>query len=380
VKAIAIVPGTPGARLIDVAEPSIAQPHQVKLKVLNVGICGTDREQAAGGRALAPENESWLVVGHEMLGQVVETGSAVERVRNGDYALFTVRRPCSRCIPCSLARPDICRTGEYRERGIWGLPGFQTEYVVDDEQWLIPVPEHLKEIAVLAEPASIAEKAIDEAVRVQRARLPAGQANPNWLEGRRCLVAGLGPVGLLATLILRLRDAEVYGYDIVDADNPRPRWLERIGGRYVDGRQIPAGQIDQRVGMMDFIFEATGSARLIFNLLDAMAPDGVYAVTGIPGGDRAIEIPGPALAREVVLDNRLMLGSVNAARNHFQMAIQDLSLARLSWGDHVDGLITHRYPAQEFAQVLGKKPEEEIKAVVRWTSQKPASDRPSHGT
>jgi threonine dehydrogenase-like Zn-dependent dehydrogenase len=119
---------------------------------------------------------------------------------------------------------------------------------------------------------------------------------------------------------------------------------------------------------MDLIFEATGAARLIFNLLDALAPDGVYAVTGIPGGDRTIEIPGPKLVREVVLENRLMLGSVNAARDHFQRGIEDLSLARLQWGEHVERLITHKYVSNDFEQALGEKPEDEIKAVVEWVA------------
>src|SRR5512140_2926153 len=125
-KAIAVVPGTDQVRLVDRSEPSIASPDEVKLRIISVGICGTDREEAAGGRALAPSRQKDLVIGHEMLGQVVETGKTVTRVKQGDYAVFTVRRGCGKCMPCAMNRPDMCRTGEYTERGILGADGYQT--------------------------------------------------------------------------------------------------------------------------------------------------------------------------------------------------------------------------------------------------------------
>ena len=365
-KAIAIVPGTTTLRLVDRPEPAVTKPDEVKVRIARVGICGTDREEVSGGRAAAPEGQRELVIGHEMLGQVVEVGPAVSRVRAGDYAVFTVRRGCGHCLPCSMNRPDMCRTGEYKERGIDGLDGYQTEYVVDEERYTIRVPDRLEAIGVLCEPFSVAEKAIDEAVRLQTIRLPDAPATPDWLHNRRCLVAGLGPVGLLATLALHLRGAEVYGLDIVDANSARPQWLAHIGGQYVDGRQVPADRVDDKLGPMELIFEATGVASLEFNLLDALAPDGVYVLTGIPGGDRPLEIPGANLIRQLVLDNQVMLGSVNAARGHFQMAVDDLASAHQRWGDHLGKLITHRYPHTDYETALGQHPSDEIKTVIEW--------------
>jgi threonine dehydrogenase-like Zn-dependent dehydrogenase len=208
-KAIALVPGTTTLRLMDRSVPSMAAPDDVMLRVLCVGICGTDREEAAGGRAASPAGQHELVIGHEMVGRVVEVGPSVTRVQPGDYAVFTVRRGCKKCLPCAMNRPDMCRTGDYRERGIWGLDGYQAEYVVDQEQYVVQVPPRLKSLGVLSEPLSVAEKGIDEAVRLQSARLPDAPATPDWLHGRRCLVAGLGPIGLLAAVALRLRGAEV---------------------------------------------------------------------------------------------------------------------------------------------------------------------------
>jgi len=247
-KAIAIIPSTRTVRLVDRPEPSINAPDQVKVRILRVGICGTDREEAGGGRALAPSGQSDLVIGHEMFGQVVAAGQAVTRVQPGDYAVFTVRRGCGKCLPCAINRSDMCRTGDYRERGIWGLDGYQAEYVIDQEQYLVHVPQDLEPIGVLAEPLSVAEKAIDEAVHLQFARLADAASTPDWLQDRRCLVAGLGPIGLLAALALRLRGADAYGLDVVDANTVRPQWLAKIGGQYIDARQVPPDKIDDALG------------------------------------------------------------------------------------------------------------------------------------
>lgn len=367
-KVIAIVPGTTDVHLADRPEPRITAQDELKMQVLQVGICGTDREEASGGRAFAPHGQKDLVMGHEMFGQVVEIGGNVTRVRVGDYAVLTVRRGCDECVPCLMRRPDMCRTGHYLERGIKGLDGYQSEYVVDKEEYAVRVPPELQSIGVLCEPLSVAEKAIDEAVRLQTARLPDAAVTPDWLFGRHCLIAGLGPVGLLAALVLRLRGAKVYGLDIVDPGSARPNWLAGIGGEYVDGRLVPPDKVTERLGSMDMIFEATGVPGLAFNLLEALDYNGVYVLTGIPGGDRPVQVPGAELIRRLVLNNHAMVGSVNAARDHFQMAADDLSHAHLMWKDLVGRLITHRHPYTEFRAALSGHGTDEIKVVTEWTA------------
>ncbi len=365
-KAIAIKPNTTLIHLVDRPEPGISSPEDVKLQVLRVGICGTDREEASGGRSKPPDGQDELVIGHEMFGQCVEVGPSVSRLKPGDYAVFTVRRGCGQCLACLMNRSDMCRTGGYRERGIWGLDGYQTEFVVDKEQYVVYVPPELESVGVLCEPLSVAEKALDEALRLQTIRLPDAPATPDWLHGRRCLVAGLGPIGLLAALILRLRGAQVFGLDIVDSDSARPAWLEHIGGQYIDGRQVQIDQMNRQIGPVELLFESTGVASLEFNLLDALGPNGVYVLTGIPGGERPLQIPGAELIRQLVLDNQVMIGSVNAARDHYQMAVDDLAQARLQWGDHVRKLITHRHPYTDFESALHDHPADEIKSVIEW--------------
>jgi threonine dehydrogenase-like Zn-dependent dehydrogenase len=365
-KAIAIIPGTAGSRIVDRPEPSITAPDEVKVRIIHVGICGTDRAEVSGGRADTPEGQKELVIGHEMCGQVVELGSSVTRVKMGDFAVFTVRRGCGHCPSCLMSRADMCQTGKYRERGICGLDGYQTEFVVDKEQYVVRVPVELKAVGVLMEPLSIVEKAVDEALRLQIVRCPEAAITPDWIVGRRCLVAGLGPVGLLASMVLRLRGAEVYGLDVVDSTSARPKWLDAIGGHYVDGRQVPTDQVEKTIGSMDLILDASGIASLEFNLLDALALNGLYVLTGIPGGDRPLQIPGAELIRRLVLGNQVMLGSVNAARGHFQMAVDDLTQAQLRWGAHIAALITNRYPHGQFAELISHHAPDAIKEVIEW--------------
>jgi threonine dehydrogenase-like Zn-dependent dehydrogenase len=265
-----------------------------------------------------------------------------------------------------MGRSDMCQTGNYRERGIKGLDGYQTEFVVDKEQYIIRVPPELESLGVLMEPLSIVEKAIDEVLRVQMVRDPEAAATPDWFFGRRCLVAGLGPVGLLAAMVLRLRGGEVFGLDVVDSASARPTWMTGIGGHYVDGRQVPVDQVERKIGAMDLVLDASGIPALEFNLLDALALNGAYVVTGIPGGDRPLQIPGAALVRQLVLANQIMVGSVNAARGHFQMGASDLEQAHLRWGTHLDKLITQRYAPEEFVGSADHHEPDSIKQVVEW--------------
>jgi threonine dehydrogenase-like Zn-dependent dehydrogenase len=284
----------------------------------------------------------------------------------GDHAVFTVRRGCGACASCRMQRSDMCQTGKYRERGIKGLDGYQTGFVVDRDEYVVRVPCELASIAVLTEPLSIVEKAIDTAQRVQIARAPEAAVAADWLAGRRALVAGLGPVGLLAAMALALRGAEVYGLDVVDAGSARPRWLEAIGGRYIDGRTVPAARVADVVAPMDLVVEAAGIARLEFNLLDALALNGICVLTSIPGGDRPLQIPGAEIVRRLVLGNQLLLGSVNAARGHFEMAVRDLAHAALRWPGHVAQLI-HHTPIAGAARALANTETGMIKDVIDWS-------------
>ena len=365
-QAIALVPGTKLLRLVERPEPNIASPDDVKLQVLQVGICGTDREEAVGGRAAAPPGQEELIIGHEMIGRVIETGSAVTTVRPGDHAALTVRRGCGHCPACAADRSDMCYSGDYADRGISRQDGYQAEYVVDSERYVVKVPEEIASVGVLSEPMSIAEKAIEQALLIQERRLPDMRSREQWLAGKRVLVAGLGPVGLLAAFALGLRGANVLGLDVIDADSERAKLFAETAGTYVDGRQNSPNVLDDHFGRIDLIVEAAGAAHLEFDLLSALGRNGVYVVVGIPGGDRMIDIDGAALVRGLVLGNQVMLGSVNASRQHFDLAVEDLTKAAAIWKGVPERLINHRLPYTQFEQALRTHPTDEIKTVLEW--------------
>jgi threonine dehydrogenase-like Zn-dependent dehydrogenase len=366
-KAISLVPGTTNISLAEVEEPMIANPDEVKIKIWQVGICGTDREEAAGGRADAPMGKQHLIIGHEMFGQVVEIGGGVSSVKVGDYGVLTVRRGCGKCPACNNNRSDMCYTGEYTERGIKGADGFQSQYVVDKEQYLIKVPESIKSIGVLTEPMSVAAKAIDEAMIIQSARLKGFDRTENWFKGKKALIAGIGAIGLMAAFALRLRGAEVIGMDIVDEDTLRPQILKQIGGKYIDGREIGVTDIDEKCGEADFVFEATGIAKLQIELIDTLAINGIYVATGIPAGERPLNVTAGSMMQQLVLKNQIILGSVNASIDHYKMAVEDLAACYEKWPEQILQVITEKIPYSNFGQALHQHSVDEIKVVVDWT-------------
>jgi len=376
-KAIALVPGTTTLSLVERPAPVLTNDDDVLLDVLQVGICGTDREEAAGGRADAPPGKKELVIGHEMLGQITALGPKVTGLAVGSLAVLTVRRECGHCPACAAGRADMCYSGDYTERGIKGLDGYETEQVVDRARYVVSIANAIAGSAVLVEPLTIAEKAIDEAQRIQAARLPASKVakGAQSMAGQRSLVAGLGPVGLLAAIALRLRGAEVVGLDVVDKDSVRAKILGELGGTYVDGRSVQPSAIEKHVGRVDFIFEATGVPKLEFELMDALGINGIYVVTGIPGGDRPVTVDAAELMRRLVLGNQVLLGSVNASLAHFQTAAHDLEAAERRWPGLAGRLITSRVPAAQFEKAFAPPGEQEIKTVIEWKTVEPSKAR-----
>lgn len=366
-RAIAFSKEKGGLLIVERPEPSVTADDDVKLRIISVGVCGTDRERIAVRDIKPPEGRRELVIGHENFGQVVEVGKTVTRVRPGDYAAFAIRRGCGECLPCGMGRADMCRTGKYRDRGLSGIDGFQTEFAVDKEEYVIKAPEALREIGVFLEPLSVVEKAIDEVIRVQTARLPDADATPGWLAGKRALVAGLGSIGLLAALALRLRGAEVYGLDVVEPDSARAKWLEAIGGRYIDGRKVAPEKVGEAIGPVDVIVEAAGTPSLAFNILDALGRDGAYVMTGLPEGEGAVKVHGAELMRDLVKNNQIVFGTVSSAPAHYRMAVADLERAETEWPGHVSRLITDRYVLDtDVNAAFLEHPEDEIKAVFEW--------------
>ncbi len=367
-KAIVLQPGTKNLRLAEWQEPVLQKETQVKVKVLRVGICGTDREEAAGGRADAPQGEKELIIGHEMLSQVVEVGKKVTKVKVGDYVVITVRRGCNACAACKLFRSDMCLSGNYTERGIKGRHGFHSEFVVDDEEYIVKVPPSIVDIAVLTEPTTVIEKAIEEAGLIQTTRLPYLKGKQeSWLQGKTALVAGLGPIGLLAAMVLRLRGATVFGLDIVAGTSPRARLLTAIGGSYINDKELDPVKFQKEHPAIDVIFDAAGIAKLDFDLLDLLGINGIFVLTGVPGEQRLIDIDGAELMRKLVLKNQVMLGSVNEDIHNFEQALVDLQAGSQKWPGVIQKFITQTFSYKDFQKALTQHTPDEIKVIIEWS-------------
>jgi threonine dehydrogenase-like Zn-dependent dehydrogenase len=349
-KAVGVFPAKKEVKLVERDQPRITAPDQVKLRMLAVGVCGTDREICSFEYGTPPAGSDHFILGHESLGEVVETGAAVTRVKPGDLVIASVRRPCPHpsCVACRSGRPDFCITGDYHEHGIKDMDGFMTEFVVDGEQYLNPVPAELREVAVLVEPLTIAEKGLIQVRSIQQ-RLP-------WNGYRhRAVVLGAGPVGLLGAMALVQSGFDTYVYSLEPPPNPQAAIAAAIGAQYRSSKADSVARLAAGIGNIDLVYEATGASQFAFEVLPFLGANGVFVFTGVPGHDREIEIDTSLIMKNLVLKNQIVLGTVNAGMDAFQAAIRDLTAFYKQWPDAVRALITGRYPIEAFGDlVFGK--------------------------
>jgi threonine dehydrogenase-like Zn-dependent dehydrogenase len=349
-KAAAVYPHAKNLGVVqDFPEPKLESPTGVKLRILNVGVCGTDREIASFNYGLPPDGSDYLVLGHEALGEVVETGAEVSGFKPGDLAIPMVRRPCAHpeCIPCQAGRPDFCVTGDYTERGIMKRHGFMTEFVVDEAYYLNALPASVRDVGVLVEPLTIAEKALLQAVEVQK-RLPWDFA----AHTHRAVILGAGPVGLLGAMALHNHGYEITVYSLAREPNPAADIVKAIGGKYISSQDRTVDQMAADVGAIDLVYEATGASKLAFDVLRALGPNGLYILTGVPGHHGPTEFDTDTIMRNLVLKNQCLLGTVNAGKDAFEHAVADLVSFYAKWPDAVRALITGRYAIDDFAEPI----------------------------
>jgi threonine dehydrogenase-like Zn-dependent dehydrogenase len=366
-KAVAVFPSRREVRIVDHPAPALSSPTQVRLRMLEAGICGTDREICSFQYGTPPPGSEYLVLGHESLGQVTETGPQVTRVKPGDLVVPMVRRPCARpeCRACRSGRQDFCSTGEFTERGINGVHGFMTAQVVDEERYMVPVPAALREVGVLTEPLTIAEKALAQVLQVQE-RLPwecrhGGDAQPG--RSHTAVVLGAGPVGLLGALVLRAAGYRTYLYSLKLEAEGRGALAESVGVTGVPAESVPVQQLPDRVGPIDLVYEATGASRVAFEMLTVLGANGVFVFTGVPGRKGPIELDTDLVMRDLVLRNQVVLGTVNAGRDAYEAAVRDLGAFLERWPAAVRGLITRHCDMAGAADALTGPPAG-IKSVV----------------
>jgi threonine dehydrogenase-like Zn-dependent dehydrogenase len=335
-KAIAVIPGKPNSvHLAELPTPSpdeIPGGRGVLVRVLRVGVDGTDKEIDAAEYGRAPDGDDFLVLGHEGFGQVEAVGREVTEVAPGDYVVATVRRPGGSLYDL-IGTNDMTTDDVYVERGISRRHGFLTEHYVDDVEFIVKVPRGLRDVGVLLEPLTVVEKGIAQAYEIQR-RLRV------W-RPRRAAVMGAGTIGLLATLVLRLRGLQVTTFGLARKPFLNSELIEAIGGRYESTADVPILDGARKHGPFDLIFEATGYSPVVFESMQALGKNGVLVLSSVTGGDRHVEVPADRINLEFVLGNKVMVGTVNANREYFELGVRDLAQAEAEYAGWLQRLLTH---------------------------------------
>jgi glucose 1-dehydrogenase len=354
-RAIAIFPEQKKIELIEHAVPRITSPTQVKLRILEVGVCGTDRGICTFRFGTPPAGSDYLVLGHEALGEVVEVGSEVQKLKPGDLVVPTVRRPChdANCRACAVGRQDFCFSGEYSEYGIRAQHGYMTEFVVDDEQYMHLVPQRLREVAVLTEPLTIAEKALLQVWSMQQ-RLPwrmpdAPEDRPG--QGLKAVVLGAGPIGLLGSMALMVAGFETYIYSRSEPPNVKAELAEAIGATYISSAVTPVEELVRSIGPIDLVYEGLGRSTLSFEVMKHLGRNAIFVFTGVPDTTASTEATDHLMQR-LVGGNQVVLGTVNAGNDAFVAAIHDLDIFTQRWPNVVRKLITSRIPMEEANDAL----------------------------
>jgi glucose 1-dehydrogenase len=354
-KAAVVTPGKKGSiRAIDVDQPTPGD-GDVLVKVLKAGIDGTDQDINEGRYGTAPEGCDHLIIGHEAVGIVERKGGAVEAFSPGDIVVSTVRRPCpERCFSCRNLQEDMCLTGDYLERGIKGFHGFMSEYYTEKPDNLIRIPPALKDVAVLLEPLSVAEKGVDQIFRIQE-RL-------RW-SPTRALVLGAGSLGLLATFILRDTGLETFTVARQSKESLKARLVRDCGGRYIDVNEEPLETLSKNYGPFDIIIEATGASSLVVGSRRMVNNGGIVCLLGLYQGDHVESVHIDQVSLDMVLNNKVMFGSSSSNRTHFKRGVERMASIECKWPGIMRRMITRSVALDNVVDALHRAPDD-IKVIV----------------
>ncbi|KPV60891.1 glucose dehydrogenase [Paenibacillus sp. A3] len=349
---------SPKLELVEVKRPGRQTKTDVLVRVLCIGLDGTDREIMSEKYGVPPAGETSLTIGHESLG-VVEEADPATGFAPGDAVCALVRRPCADpgCVNCRNGQQDFCETGQYTERGIRGAHGYLSDYYVEDARYLVKVPAGSLAYGILAEPQSIVEKVWNEVQRIQQRLV--------W-QPRTAVVLGSGPLGLLAALTCRCLGLDTVVWSKSPDDSVGAELVRACGAMYArveDEAAAPAdsggapvvsalGTFLQRNGRRaDLIFECTGYSPLAFDAMAALGPNGVLALLGVTPGNRSIWISSDQINQELVLENKCVLGSVNASRKDFETGLYRLKQMEARFPGLLGRLMTDRLTLDQVPQL-----------------------------
>ncbi|AEW92646.1 MULTISPECIES: glucose 1-dehydrogenase [Streptomycetaceae] len=345
-RALTVVPGRVGSLRVDeVPEPTPAG-DELLVDAVAVGVCGTDREIASGAYGWSPQGRDRLVIGHESLGRVrhAPPGSAFAP---GDLVVGVVRRPDPvPCGACGRGQFDMCRNGRYTERGIKERDGYAAQRWTVEPGYAVRLAPTLERVGMLMEPTTVVAKAWEEVERVGRR---------SWFEPRSALITGAGPIGLLAALLGVERGLDVHVLDRA-TDGLKPDLVRALGATY---HSEDVEKVTARV-RPDVVIEATGAPTVVFGAMAGLGPYGILCLTGVSSAGRRLTVDAGAVNREIVLDNAVVVGSVNANLAHYSAAAEALARADTAW---LERLITHRVPLDAF-QGAFEPQGDVVKAVI----------------
>jgi glucose 1-dehydrogenase len=304
----------------------------VLVRLLRVGLDGTDHEIIKAEYGQAPPGDDFLIIGHENLGEVVRVGPNVpSSIRPGTFVVSTVRRP-GHSIYDLIGRQDVTLDDVYYERGINLLHGYLSEWYVEDCAWVVSLAPALSRVGVLLEPTAVAEKGVGQAYALQR-RLPL------W-RPERGLVIGAGTIGLLAALVLRLRGLEVTVYSRRPPPYRNSKLAEALGAKYESSSLRALPDVARNHGSFDIVFEASGFSPLAWEAADVLGKNGVLVLSSVTAGNRSAQIPSDHINQGFVLGNKVMVGTVNASREDFERGAHDLVLAETLYPGWLEQLLT----------------------------------------
>lgn len=345
-RALTVIPSQPDSvAVVDVPDPVLAS-GELLVDGLAIGICGTDREIAQGDYGWAPPDRDRLILGHESLGRVREA-PAESGFQPGDYVVGVVRRPDPvPCGACAHGQFDMCRNGRYTERGIKQIDGYGSEQWAVEPDYAVRLDPSLSQVGMLLEPASVVAKAWAQVDKIgQRA----------WLEPKRALITGAGPIGLLAALLGTQRGLDVHVLDRVTA-GLKPQLVDDLGASYhTEDINEVATKLEP-----DITIETTGAGPVILGAIAHSAAYGITCLTGVSSGGRTLSLDAGRLNSEIVLENDVVVGSVNANLSHYQLAAAALAAADQPW---LQNLITRRIPLNNAAEALTAR-QGDIKTVI----------------
>ena len=331
--------------LTEEAEP-VAASGELLVDAIAMGVCGTDMEIVGGDYGWAPPGEERLIIGHESLGRVREApGSST--FSPGDLVVGVVRRPDPvPCGACEHGEFDMCRNGRYTERGIKELHGYGSEIWCVEAEYAVKLDERLVDVGMLMEPTSVVAKAWEQIERVGRRA---------WFEPRTVLITGAGPIGLLAALLGTQRGLDVHVLDRVTT-GPKPDLVSDLGATYHHDDIASA----VRAGEPDILIEATGNGALVFEAFQSTSSYGIVCLTGVSPRGRTLNVDAGSINREMVLENDVVIGSVNANLSHYRAAASSLAQADLRW---LDRLVSRRVPLTSFQEAF-RPQEDDVKVVI----------------